>query len=315
MDAACYVGIDVSQAQLDLRQESEAPGLLVAHTEAGIVQLLNHLQGLQPTLIVLEATGGLELPLVRALADAQLPVVVVNPRQVRAFAKATGLLAKTDALDARVLARFAAAVRPAVRPVPDAATEELRGLLARRRQLLEMLTAEQQRRSRGPQRLQKRLAAHIAWLTREVSRVDDELDEAIRRSPLWREQEDLLQSVPGIGPIVTRTLLGELPELGTLNRKQIAALVGVAPFNRDSGTLRGKRTIWGGRASVRAALYMAAVVAARYNPRIRVFYQRLCAAGKAKKVALVACMRKLLTIVNAMLKHKQPWQSQQGQVT
>lgn len=308
MEATYCVGIDVSQAELELRQEPEGPHLLVSHTEAGIAQIVAHLQMLRPALIVLEATGGLERHLVRTLADTALPVVVVNPRQVRAFAKATGLLAKTDALDARVLARFAAAVRPSLRPVPDAATEELRALLARRRQLLEMLTAEQQRRHRSPQRLQKRLNAHIAWLTRELARVDDELDETIRQSPLWREQEDLLQSVPGIGPVVTRTLLGELPELGTLNRKQIAALVGVAPFNRDSGTLRGKRTIWGGRATVRAALYMAAVVAARYNPLIRAFYQRLCAAGKAKKVALVACMRKLLTILNAILKHRQPWQ-------
>jgi transposase len=307
MDTACCVGIDVSQAHLNLRQEPDGPGVEVSHTEAGIAEIVTHLQVLQPALIVLEATGGVELPLVRALADAQLPVVVVNPRHVRAFAKATGLLAKTDALDARVLARFAAAVRPAVRVLPDAATEELRALLARRRQVLEMLTAERQRQSRSPRRLQKRIAAHIGWLTRELARVDADLDEAIRQSPLWREQEDLLQSVPGIGPVVTRTLLGELPELGQLNRKQIAALVGVAPFNRDSGTLRGKRTIWGGRASVRAALYMAAVVAARYNPLIRAFYQRLCVAGKAKKVALVACMRKLLTIVNAMLKHRQPW--------
>lgn len=315
MDTACCIGIDVSQAQLDLQMEPEGPALRTPNTEAGIAHLILHLQPLQPALIVLEATGGLELPLVRALADAQLPVVVVNPRQVRAFAKALGLLAKTDALDARVLARFAAAVRPTVRALPDAATEELRALLARRRQVLEMLTAERQRQSRSPRRLQKRIAAHIVWLTRELARVDADLDEAIRQSPVWREQEDLLQSVPGIGPVVTRTLLGDLPELGTLNRKQIAALVGVAPFNRDSGTLRGTRTIWSGRASVRAALYMAAVVAARYNPVIRAFYRRLCAAGKAKKVALVACMRKLLTIVNAMLRQKRPWHPAETHVT
>lgn len=308
MKTPIYAGIDVSHAQLDLQVDPAGEGRVAPNTEAGILALVEYMQQLQPALIAMEATGGVERGLVRALADAQLPVAVVNPRQVRAFGKAMGVLAKTDVLDARVLARFAAAVRPAVRPVPDAATVELRALLARRRQLLEMLIAEQNRRSRSPQGVQKRSAVHLAWLTRELKRVDADLDAAIRQSPLWREQEDLLQSVPGIGPVVTRTLLGELPELGRLNRKQIAALVGVAPFNRESGMLRGKRTIWGGRATVRAAWYMAAGVAARYNPVIRTFYQRLCAAGKAKKVALVACMRTLLTMVNAMMKHQTPWQ-------
>lgn len=307
MDPVVFVGIDVSKAQLDLALQPEGPGLSAPNTEPGIATMVGHLRTVKPALIVLEATGGLERPLVRALVEAKLPAVVVNPRQVRDFAKATGHLAKTDALDAHVLARFAEAVRPALRPVPDANTQELATLMTRRRQLVEMLTAEKNRLSSAPTRVQKRIQAHIAWLTTELARVEKDLDHAIRNSPVWREQEDLLQSVPGIGPVVTRTLLAELPELGALNRKQIAALVGIAPFNRDSGTMRGKRTVWGGRAPVRATLYMAALVAARHNPVIRTFYHRLCAAGKAKKVALIACMRKLLTILNAMMKHQTPW--------
>jgi transposase len=255
----------------------------------------------------LEATGGLELPLTSALALAGLPVVVVNPRQVRDFAKATGQLAKTDVLDAQVLARFAEVIRPEPRPLPDEQTQVLAALVTRRRQLIEMLTAEKNRLASARPAIRKNLRAHIAWLERALQHADTDLADAIRQSPVWREKDELLRSVPGIGPVLTTTLLANLPELGTLTHKQIAALVGVAPLNRDSGTLRGRRTVWGGRAQVRTALYMGAIVAARFNPVIRGFYQRLRTAGKAKKVALVACMRKLLTIVNAMLKHRTPW--------
>jgi transposase len=236
---------------------------------------------------------------------------VVNPRQVRDFAKATGQLAKTDALDARAVAHFAEAVRPTPRPLPDAQTAELRALLARRRQLIAMRTAEQNRLENTSARLRADIVAHIAWLDQRVATLDDDLDTTLRASPVWRERETLYRSVPGIGPVCARTLVLDLPELGTLSRQRIAALVGVAPFNRDSGTLRGTRTTWGGRAHVRATLYMSTLVAVRYNPVLKTFYQRLCHAGKAKKVALTACMRKLLTILNAMAKHQKPWHVQE----
>jgi transposase len=263
--------------------------------------------GLRPVLIVLEASGGLERKVTRALASAELPVVVVNPRQVRDFAKATGRLAKTDRMDAEVLALFGEAVRPALRPLADEVLLELRALIARRRQITEMIVAERNRLCGASRAVQKRIDAHIRWLEAELDRADKDLDQSIRQSPIWQENQDLLRSVPGVGPVISRTLLAELPELGRLNRKQIAALVGVAPLNRDSGTLKGRRTIWGGRATVRATLYMAALVASRRNSVIRTFYKRLCNAGKAPKVALVACMRKLLTILNAMIKHKTRW--------
>lgn len=275
--------------------------------EPGIKILVERLRVVKPMLIVLEATGGIERSAVRALVAAELPVTVANPRQVRDFAKATGQLAKTDVLDAQILARFAEAVRPALRPLPDEMTLELRALIARRRQIIEMLTAEKNRLSRAPRRVHKRIEAHIRWLQSELERADEDIDQMIRQSPIWREQEDLLKSVPGIGPVVSRTMLAELPELGTLNRKQIAALVGVAPLNWDSGLLRGRRVIWGGRAHVRTALYMAALAASRRNPVIREFYKRLRAVGKKPNVALVACMRKLVVILNAMLKHRVPW--------
>src|SRR6266571_631149 len=283
-ERSVFVGIDVAKAQLDLAQRPEGPGLSAANTESGIATVVAHLRIVKPTLIVLEATGGLERPLVRALVDATLPVVVVNPRQVRDFAKATGQLAKTDALDAQVLARFAQAVRPALRPVPDAPTQELAALIARRRQVVEMLTAERNRLGGAPKRVQRRIQVHLNWLTTELARAGDDLDQAIRNSPIWREQEDLLQSVPGVGPL-----------------------------NRDSGMLRGRRMVWGGRAQVRAVLYMGAIVAARFNPVLRAFYQRLRAAGKAKKVALTACMRKLLIILNAIMKHRTPWRTEIAQ--
>ncbi len=306
--APVFVGIDVSKDRLDVALRPLADGWSVPNADPGIASLVDRLRPLTPALIVLEATGGLELPLTGALAAAGLPVVVVNPRQVRDFARATGKLAKTDALDAAVLAQFADAVRPALRPLPDGEMQALSALLARRRQLLEMRTAEQHRLGMARPPVRKGIRAHIAWLDRHLAQTDDDLARAIRESPLWRERDDLLQSTPGVGPVLARTLLASLPELGTLNRKQIAALVGVAPLNRDSGTLRGRRSVWGGRAHVRAALYMSALAATRHNPVIRPFYQRLCAAGKAKKVALTACMHKLLLILNAMVKHRIPWQ-------
>lgn len=304
--AQVFVGIDVSKAQLDLAFRPEGT-FSAPNDEAGCAQVLARLRATPPTLVVLEATGGLEIPITGILAAAGVPVVVVNPRQVRDFAKATGRLAKTDALDAQTLAHFAEVLRPEPRPLPDEQTQALAALLARRRQLVEMLTAEKNRLGSARTPVRKSLRTHIAWLERELRHTDRDLAHAIRESPMWREQDDRLRSVPGIGPVVTSTLLANLPELGTLTGKQIAALVGVAPLNRDSGTWRGKRTVWGGRAQVRAVLYMAALVATRFNPVIRAFYQRLCAAGKAKKVALTACMRKLLIILNAMMKHRTRW--------
>jgi transposase len=302
-----FVGIDVSKARLDVAVRPSGASESFLNDAAGIKELVKRLEEIQATLIVLEATGGVERGVTRALASAELPVVVVNPRQVRDFAKATGQLAKTDHIDAVVLARFAEAVRPAVRPLPDEITLELRALIARRRQITEMIVAENNRLGGVSKAVKKRIDAHIRWLEAELGRADKDLDQSIRHSPIWQENQDLLRTVPGIGPVVSRSLIAELPELGKLNRKQIAALVGVAPLNRDSGTLRGRRSIWGGRAAVRAVLYMAALVASRHNGVIRAFYQRLRSAGKAPKVALVACMRKLLTILNAMIKHKTRW--------
>lgn len=302
-----FVGIDVSKASLDIAVHLTRDRWTVAYTEREVATLVARVTQLGPALIVLEATGGLEVPVVGALAAASLPVVVVNPRQVRAFAKATGHLAKTDTLDAAVLAHFAAAVRPPLRPLPDAATQGLAALVTRRRQLVDMLTAERNRLSSAPPGVRKELQAHIRWLERRIAGLDTDLDQAIRTSPVWRAQEDLLRSAPGVGPVLARTLLAQLPELGTLSHKTIAALVGLAPLNRDSGLYRGRRRVWGGRAAVRAVLYMGTLVAVRYNPVLRAFYQRLRAAGKLPKVALTACMHKLLTILNAMLKHQQRW--------
>lgn len=302
-----FVGIDVSKDRLDIARHPTGEREAVPNAEPAITALVARLQTCHPTLIVLEATGGFELAVTAALAAAQQPVVVVNPRQVRDFAKATGQLAKTDALDAAILAQFAEVVRPALRPVPEATTQALAAVLARRRQLVAMRTAESNRLGTALPPVRKGIRAHLAWLDRQLAQLDEDLTRAIRESPVWREKDDLLQSAPGVGPVLARTLLAALPELGTLTRQQIAALVGVAPLNRDSGTWRGRRRVWGGRAQVRAALYMSALVATRFNPVVRAFYQRLCAAGKAKKVALTACMRKLLTILNAMLKHRTRW--------
>ena len=302
-----YSGIDVSKAFLDVAVRPDEVEWRSPNTDAGAREVADRLKDLDPGLVVLEATGGMEIPVTSALAVLGVPVVVVNPRQVRDFAKSTGRLAKTDVLDARVLAHFAEAVKPEPRPLPDEEARQLSALLSRRRQLSEMLTAERNRSKSAGSTVLRRLKVHIRWLERELSDVDDDLAAAVKESPLWRVKDNILKSVPGIGPVVSFTLLSELPELGQLNRKQIAALAGVAPLNRDSGTRSGRRTVWGGRARVRAALYMAALVASRYNPVIKDFYTRLCTAGKPKKVALTACMRKLLIILNSMIKHEEMW--------
>jgi len=302
-----FAGIDVAKSHLELALRPGGAPEQFANTEQGISALVARLQAVAPALVVLEATGGLEAALVAALGVAQVPVVVVNPRQVRDFAKASGKLAKTDRLDAQVLAHFGQALRPQPRPLPAAEQQRLAALLARRRQVIEMLTAERNRLATAVPAVRERIAGHIAWLEEELQTLDGTIAQAIQQSPLWRTKEAILRSAKGIGPVVAHTLLIDLPELGTLNRKQIAALVGVAPLNRDSGTLRGRRMVWGGRAHVRTALYMATLSAIRFNPVIRAFYQRLRQAGKPAKVALTACMRKLLTILNAMLKHMTPW--------
>jgi transposase len=309
MEHATYVGIDVAKAALDIAMRPHGDVRRVANDEAGIAQLVTQLGQSPPTLIVLEATGGREAPVAAALATAGLAVAIVNPRQVRDFAKATGQLAKPDALDARVLAHFAEVVRPMPRALPDADAQALSALLARRRQVLGMLVAEQQRLETTVPALRLRVEAHIAWLRQERDELDAALRQQIRQSPLWREDDALLQSVPGVGPVLATTLIAELPELGHLDRKQIAALVGVAPLNCESGTWRGRRLIWGGRGQVRAALWMGTLVAVQHNPVIRTFYDRLLAARKPKKLALTACMHKLLTILNALLRHRTPWQA------
>ncbi len=303
-----FVGIDVSKATLDVAVRPSGQSWQIDYDAPRVTQLIDHLQALAPERIVVEATGGFETALVVALAAAALPVVVVNPRHVRDFAKASGRLAKTDRLDAQVLAHYGEAMRPELRPLPDANTQELRALVGRRRQLVEMLTAEQSRLRHAPSGIGKAITKHLKWLQRALHDLDDDLKRRLQSSPLWRERDTILQSVPGVGPVLAQTLMAQVPELGQRNRKEIAALIGVAPFHRDSGTWRGRRTIWGGRASVRAVLYMSALVASRHNPVIREFYERLLAAGKVKKVALTACMRKLLTILNAMMKHQTPWQ-------
>lgn len=302
-----FVGIDVAQATLEVAVRPTGEAWQVANDEIAFGDLVERLRQLKPMLVVLEATGGIHLPVVAALAAAQLPVVAVNPRQARDFAKATGKLAKTDRIDARVLAHFAEAVRPEVRPLPDAATQELAVLVARRRQLMEMRVAEQNRSRGTPARIRSQIREHVEWLNRQIDELDHEVGQCVRSSPAWRERDDLYRSTPGVGPVLSATLLSDLPELGTASHKQIAALVGLAPLNQDSGKKRGQRVIWGGRATVRAALYMATLVATRRNPVIRTFYQRLLAMHKPKKVALTACMHKLLTILNAMVRRQARW--------
>ena len=304
--AAVYIGMDVSKATLDICV-SDGETWQAANDDSAMETLCARIAALHPTLTVLEATGGFELRAAAALAAAGLPVAVVNPRQVRSYARSVGQLAKTDRIDARILARFAAAVQPEARALPDAETRVIEALITRRRQLVAMITAEENRLRTAPGITRNEIKTHIAWLRRQQAKIDETIDDSVRRSPIWRAKDDLLRSVPGIGSKTSSTLLALLPELGTLNGKQIAALVGVAPFNRDSGTLRGRRSVWGGRARVRAALYMAALVASRYNPVLKDFYARLRAAGKPAKVALVACMRKLLVIVNAMVRSGRVW--------
>jgi transposase len=301
-----FVGIDVAKAALDVFIGSAGTAFTVANDEVGIRDLVRQL--VPADFVILEATGGLETPVASALAAAGIAVAIVNPRQVRDFARATGRLAKTDRLDAEVLARFGEAVRPAARPLADEQAQALEALVTRRRQLVEMLTAEKNRRARAPKVLHGSIDEHIRWLEKRLSMFDDELGELIRNTPLWRERDELLRSVPGVGKVLSSTLLAQLPELGMLNRKQIAALAGLAPFNRDSGSMRGSRCIWGGRAQVRRVLYMATVSGVRSNPTIRAFYLRLRTNGKHAKPALIACMRKFLVILNAMLHHKTQWQ-------
>jgi transposase len=302
------VGIDVSKDRLDVHVRPAGDVFAVARDGAGLAVLCDRLKTLAPALVAIEATGGFETIAAAALAGANLPVVVVNPAQVRAFAKALGQRAKTDPIDATVIAHFAAATTPEVRPLPDEATQLLADLVARRRQIVEMLGAERQRLRRCVNKpLQKSLARLIKALEKELAALDQDIDDAVRGSPAWREAEDLLASVPGVGPIVSRSLLAELPELGTLDRKTIAALAGLAPFTRQSGAWRGRSFIGGGRTTVRTVLFMAALVASRHNLVLRAFYQRLVAAGKPKMLALVAVARKLLTILNAILRDKCPW--------
>lgn len=310
MEHSRFVGIDVSKDHLDVHVRPTGDSFRVRYDDAGLVTLVEHLRPLAPAVLVLEATGGYEVTVVATLARAALPVAVVNPRQIRAFARATGQLAKTDTLDARILALFAEAVRPAARPVPNEQADALGELIARRRHLVDMLGAEHNRRRLlRDRRLQRHLDAHIAWLEEALRRLDQDLTTLIRSTPVWRETDDLLRSVPGIGPVTAGTLIADLPELGRLDRRRIAALAGLAPIARDSGTFRGRRMIMGGRPHIRRVLYMATLTAIKHNPAIRAFHRRLVTAGRPGKVALTAAMRKLLTILNAMLRDRRPWHS------
>lgn len=305
-----HVGIDVCKARLDVALLPRGEALSLTNDEEGIEALTEKLVEASATLVVLEATGGYERPLVAALAASQIAVAVLNPRQARDFAKATRRLAKTDKIDALVLARFAEAIRPTPKAPPEAEALEFQAILARRRQIIGMMVAEKNRLGASTsKKVRSRLEAHIRWLEKELARIDRDLEEVINQSPTFKENEALLRSVPGVGPVLSRTLLAELPELGSLSPRELSALVGVAPLNRDSGIFRGRRSVWGGRAKVREALYMGALIASRHNPHIKTFYERLVASGKPKKVALVACMRKLLTILNAVMRDRTPWRS------
>jgi transposase len=302
-----FVGIDVGKAHLDVARHDEDDVWRVDNNETGIDELVARLCGIMPQLVVLEATGGFEIAAAAALAARDVPVVIANPRQARDFAKSTGQLAKTDTIDARGLALFAERVRPQVRDLPSEEARALGALVARRRQIIDMITAEKNRLGFALKPVHKGIEKHIRWLERQLADVDSDLDSMIRKTPIWAEKRDLLQTVPGVGPNLSRVLIAELPELGQLSHRQIAALVGIAPFSRDSGVFRGKRMIWGGRAPVRSALYLSVWSAARWNPVIRIFYERLRAKGKPPKVAQVACMRKLLTILNAMVRDGRAW--------
>jgi transposase len=305
-----FVGIDVAKDRLDVHVRPTGEVFAVARDGEGVAALAERLKARAPALIVLEATGGFEVTVAAALAAAGLPLAIVNPRQIRDFARALGRLAKTDPIDAEVIARFAEAIRPTPRPLPDDQARALGELVARRRQVVEMMTAERNRRRQMSARKRiKAIERHLDWLQKELSEIEQELDQTIRGTPAWRASEDLLTSVPGVGDTLARTLIATLPELGQLTGKQIAALVGVAPFNRDSGQWRGKRMIAGGRAEVRSVLYMATLSATRFNPPIAAFYTRLIDAGKPAKLAITACMRKLITILNAILRDRRHWQT------
>lgn len=303
-----FIGIDVSKRRLDVAIRPTDETFSVNNAPKEIDSLVKRLKAIKPALIIVEATGGLEMPVTWAMAEAELPVVVQNPRKVRQFAGAIGKLAKTDTIDALVLARFGEAIKPQPRPLKDKQAQELSALMSRRRQLMGMIVAEKNRLSCAPKRIRKDIKTHIEWLKRRLAGVDRDLDAAIKASPVWRAKDELLQSVPGVGPVTSRVVLSSLPELGSLNRWQIAALVGVAPLNRDSGQYRGRRIVWGGRKDVRNALYMATLTAIKANFRIRHFYTRLREAGKPFKVAMTACMRKLLTILNAIMRTGVAWQ-------
>lgn len=302
------IGIDISKDFLDVAFLPGGEKRQYPNDEEGIAKLLTGLAKLPVELVVMEPTGGFEVPVAAALSSEGIAVAVVNARQIKEYAKATGRLAKTDAIDALVMAEFASVIKPPARPLRDEEAKKIKAMVSRRRQLLEMMTAEKNRRSIARMHLKGSIQSHIDWLKQELDELDGTLRKMIEESPAWRVQDNLLQSIPGVGKVLSLTILAELPELGKLNRRQIAALVGVAPYNRDSGRMRGKRTIWGGRASIRNVLYMATLASTRYNPVISDFYRRLVERGKEKKVALVACMRRLLTIMNAILKHEIPWQ-------
>lgn len=302
-----FVGVDVSRDTLTVALHPGGEIRDFPNTERGRADLTSYLRRRDVARVVLEASGGYERPVAQALQDVGLSVAVVNPRQVRDYARAVGRLAKTDAIDAQVLAQFAQAVGPEPRPLADEATQTLVHLVTRRDQIVQMLTAEKNRLHSAPPDLRPSIAEHIAWLEKGRAELEEKIRAVVESNPQWRERQRILRSVPGVGPVVATTVLGCLPELGELNRKEIAALVGVAPFNRDSGQMRGRRAVWGGRGQVRKVLYMAAVAAVRVNPVLRAFYRRLVAAGKAPKVALVACMRKLLVILNAMARHRTLW--------
>ncbi len=308
MDVPLFVGIDVSKATLDVAVLPTGEVWQATNSPDGVDALVARIAGLGPALVVLEATGRYEAPAASALATAGVPVAVVNPRQVRDFAKATGRLAKTDALDAAILALFADRVRPEPRPLPDAESEAFAALLARRRQLITMMVAEKNRAHVAAPSVVKSVDKHVRWLEKELAGLDDSLVAAIRESTVWRAKDDLLRAIPGVGRVLSTTLLADLPELGRLSRREIAALVGVAPLNRDSGPYRGNRSVWGGRSTVRTALYMSALAAARSNPPVKALYERLVEKGKPKKVALVACMRKLLVTCNAVVRDGAAWE-------
>jgi len=303
------VGIDVSKDRLDVHVLPGGEAFAVARSDAGVEALVERLCRVKPQIVAVEATGGFETVVAAGLSAALLPVVVVNPAQVRAFAQALGQRAKTDPIDAAVIACFAAAARPEVRPLPDAETRALADLVARRRQIIAMIVAERQREKRAAARMKKSILRLLKALQKELSEIDQDIDDSVRGSPLWREKEDLLASVPGIGHTIARTLIAELPELGSLDRRQIAALAGLAPWTRQSGQWRGRSFIGGGRSAVRSALFMGAMAATRFNPLLRPFHQRLIAAGKPRMVALIAVARKLLTVLNALLRDNRPWQN------